>query len=125
MYLDYIRLPDLVIDNEFGKENVHAETERSLDGRPIIWDQEIPTGKPFDLVGGDNFGWITRDNLINLQALAATPNAVYYLWYNQRKFLVRFRNEDTPVISASPLVPRWNHEVTDYYNNVRIKLMEV
>ena len=122
--LEEIELPDLVWDNEFSRVPVVAEVDMSLGGTPIIWEQAIE-GLPIDLVGGLDTAWILRSVLSSLRTLARVPEALYTLSYEGSNYVVRFRHEDSPVIEASPVVPRPNHEDEDWYNNVRIKLMEV
>ncbi len=122
--LDTIALDDLLFLNEFEFSGVDSRVEQSLGGTPIIWEQE-KTGKPIDLVGDDQSGWLTRQDVTDLMALAMVPNGQYPLNYEGRIFNVRFRNEDPPVISVSPVKPMPNSDPLDYYNNVQIKLMEV
>jgi len=61
---------------------------------------------------------------VALKALV-TPGATYTLSYEGQTMTVRFRSEDHPPVSAAAIIPRPNHADTDYYNNVRIKLMKV
>jgi len=119
-----VSLPDLVIENEFAWTGVEAATERSLSGRPIIWEGEI-SGKPIDLIGSDKAAWMDRSTLIALRALAAVPNTTYDLIYGSDTYTVRFRHEEAPVIEATPIAPSPDAENTDRYNQVRIKLLEV
>jgi len=121
--LDAVTLPDLVIENEYEWSGVRAVAEHSLGGTPIIWEQEN-YGRPLDLTGGPEYGWVTRETLNDLQALAAVPGATYTLTYESDTYTVRFRHEET-AISARPIIPRPNHVDADYYNNVVIRLMEV
>ena len=118
-----VSLPDLTIEQEFGWTGVESAVDMSVGGAPIVWEREI-SGQPLDLVGGEDTAWITRAILEDLLALAAVPRATYTLDYEGTEYTVRFRNEDG-AISAEPLVPRPNHEDTDYYKNVRIRLMIV
>ncbi|MGD8388654.1 MAG: hypothetical protein PVG49_16025 [Desulfobacteraceae bacterium] len=117
-----IGLPDLTIENEFGWTGVEAAVDRSVGRVPIIWEREI-SGQALDLVGTADTAWITRATLKALRALAAVLRATYTLNYEGTEYTVRFRNEDGEAIYAEPRVPRPNHEDTDYYRNVRIRLM--
>jgi len=119
-----IELPDLTIENEFGWTGVRSEVDRSSGGAPIIWE-DVKTGQALDLVGRADTAWIMRATLKALRALAAVPRANYTLNYEGTEYTVRFRNEDGEAIYAEPLVPRPNHEDTDYYRNVCIRLMIV
>lgn len=115
-------LPDVVIANEFGKEVVFSEFDRALDGTPVIWEQAIVSGQAIDLIGGVDFGWITREDLLELKALAEVVGTSYVLNFDGEESTVRFRNETPPVITAVQVVPRVNPEVIDWYHSLRIKL---
>lgn len=119
-----ITLPDLVIEDEYAQAGVRSVVEFSLGGRPIIWEDE-KFGRTIDLVGGNDTGWIERSTLEQLKALANVPLQEFVLDYEGETKSVRFRQEDPPVISALPILPRPNHVDGDWYANVRIKLMEV
>jgi len=122
--LDTINLPDLVIDSELGNSSVDADVLLSLGGKPMVFERLVG-GKYIDLVGFSDQAWIDRQTLVSLRALAAVPYSTYVLTYEGVTKTVRFRNEEQPVIEASPLLPRPNQAGTDWYNNVRIKLMEI
>jgi len=122
--LEGIVLPDLVDELAFQWAGVESIVDRALDGSLIIWEQ-TKEGRPIDLVGGSDWGFITYEILEDLQALASVPNAVYTLSYEGVETVVRFRNEDAPAIEAVPIIIRPNPAVADYYNNVVIRLMEV
>lgn len=119
-----VTLPELVWDNEFGRAPVESKVDVSLGGTPLIWEQTTE-GISIDLVGGTETGWATRSVLVALMALASLPEATYALSYEGDTYTVRFRHEEAPVIEANPVVPRPNHAGGDWYNNIRIKLMEV
>jgi len=119
-----ISLPDVVIENEFSQRQVRAVVEFSLGGSPLIWEDNY-YGKDITLVGADDFAWIDRSTLQQLFAIAGVPNAFYTLDYEGELYSVRFKHEMPPVISATPIVPRPNHDSGDYYNNLEIRLMEI
>ena len=125
VYIEEVELPDLSYADEFGQLFIDSKVEDTLDRRKLTWEQEVGKGRTFDLVGGEEMGHIQRSVLVSLQTLADREDATYLLHYHGEPIWVRFRHEDPPVIYAEPLVPRINHEDTDYYNNVRIKFMEV
>jgi hypothetical protein len=117
-------LPDLVIEDEFSTPAVIGRTTPTAGGGANIQEMAIISGQPLDLVGGDDFGWIDRSVLVTLYALLV-PNATYALVYESTTYTVRFRTEEEDPIQATPIVPRPNHDTTDKYNNVRLKLMRV
>jgi hypothetical protein len=83
------------------------------------------SGYSFDLVGAVDMGWVERLDIETLYTLASVANATYWLRYERELKKVRFRHEDAPVITAEPIIFRSNAESTDYYHNIRIKLMEI
>lgn len=120
--LDGLTLPNLVKEDEFGKSKVRSVVNETLGGKPVIWES-ARTIKSFNLVGGKGFGWISRTTLISLRAKADVVGAAYTLVYESETITVRFRNEEGNAIEAIPLVARPNHDGTDWYNNVVLKLM--
>ena len=124
IYLDDIELPDLTIEDEFAFTGIGAETDLALDGTPLV-SERARAGRPVDLVGSDQTGWIKRSVLKSIHTLAGAANAVYTLNYEGEISSVRFRNEEPPAVDAVPVVARPNPSDNDYYKNVRIKLMEV
>lgn len=122
--LEGITLPDLVDELLFQWSGVQSAVDKTLDGSVIVWEQS-QVGRPINLMGGSDWGFITYEILEDLQELAAVSNAVYTLSYEGVDTSVRFRNEDAPAIMASPIIVRPNPSASDYYNNVAIRLMEV
>lgn len=125
MILNGIELPGLVIADDMTPFGVLATTAPTLAGGMVIWEQRQTAGKQINLVGGADFGWLTRGTLKTLRDMAALPGASYALQTAHGNYTVRFRNEEPPAIAASPIVERPNPADTDWYNNVQIKLMEV
>lgn len=119
-----VTLPDLVMDTNFrfGDSGLISRMNESRGGVPLIFEQQRGY-KNLDLVGDADAGWATYETLLGVQALAAVPEASYTLSYEGTDYTVKFRNWDTPVIDADPLVPRPNPENSDWYNNVIIKLI--
>lgn len=121
-----IQLPDLWFDpmGRFGFTGVDARFAVSRGGNAIIWEQASGY-KEADLVGGADTAWIDHATLVLLLGLASMPGAEYILSYEGTDYQVRFRNWEPPVISADPIHPRPNADNTDYYRNVRIRLIIV
>lgn len=125
MFLNTIELPGLVIANDMTGTAIRATASKTLSGRSVVWEEQTTGGRTLDLVGGSDYGWLIRDDLQALNALANTTGATVTLTLaDSSTITVRFRHEDT-AIEATPLVARPNPEATDYYNNVIIRLMEV
>ena len=124
--LDTIKLPgSLVIENEFIFTGVRSSVEMSLGGIPIIWEDDVQ-GRTFDLISGELDGdQMSKKDLEDLKDLAGVVDATYTLRFNGTKYTVRFRNEDSPAITAVPIVPRAKKGQYEFYNQIRIKLMVV
>ncbi len=124
--LNTTALPGLVRENDISPGAVRATVAETLSGRTVIWEEPVNGGSSFDLIGGADYGWLTRADLAALAALASVVGAHYTLTLpdNSTK-QVRFRNENAPAVEGTPAVARPNQAATDYYTNVRIKLMEV
>lgn len=123
--IDTITLPNAIIENEFSFTGVRSAVDLTLGGTPIVWEQGY-TGRIFDLISGEtDADWVTRETLLSLQALAGVADATYILNYEGTSMTVRFRNEDPPVIIAKAVVGRSRKIDYEYYNELRIKLMEI
>lgn len=98
--------------------------ETALDGSDVVW--EGPAGpERITLAGGEAYGWITRTTLDRLAAMAAAPGGVYILTIDGRALSVRFRNDDPPALSATPVEPASITGPDDPFRNVRISLVAV
>lgn len=115
---------DIYKEDEHSISRVYSEMVRSRGRVPLIFEQsEGP--QPFDLVGFSNRGVLKKSQLDALKALADVVDSEITLVYNGVSQTVRFRHWDTPVLEADPLGGREVMTDNDYYQNVRIKLMEV
>lgn len=123
--LESIDLPGLMLADDISHTGVRSDVAKTLSGGVVIWETSEPSGRIIDLVGGDDFGWLERSDLQSLQALASVPGATYTLTTPDEIMTVRFRNENAPAIEATPIIGRPNPDAGDWYNKVRIKLMEV
>lgn len=123
--IDTIDVSGLVFANDVDIPQIVSQVDNSIAQTPIIFEMEKTSGFIRDLIGGDTWGTLDRDTLLQLSALARIPLAVYELNYEGTVYNVRFRNEDPPAIVASQGMIRSNVQTTDRYNNITIKLMEV
>lgn len=125
MTLQNITLSGLIIEADVSHTGVRSDVAKTLSGGLVIWETTEPSGRLITLKGGADFGWMTREDLQSLQALASIPGARYKLTTEEEEITVRFRNEAAPAIEAIPIVGRENQSGDDYYHNISIKLMEV
>lgn len=113
----------LVLNSNFDL-GINSVAEPALDGSIIIYEQDKLYSE-VSLVGGVDWGWLTKGTLEELRVNAMVKGAVYVLNYEGVDFTVRYMTESIPVISAEPLINRSNIEDSDYYNNVTIQLMKL
>lgn len=114
---------DMYLEPVHGWTGVAASVERSLGGNLIIWESEVEGGESFDLVCLENMGWIPYSVLLQIKVLASVVGASYTLVYRTETFTVRFRNEDSPVLEMTPIIPR--KELTDdsysyFYGKIKL-----
>jgi hypothetical protein len=81
MTLNEITLPDdLIWIDEFDDPNMVGQSETiSLGGQVIVQTQARVSGRPITLQGSEKFGWVRRDTLLQIQVLAADPEAALAL----------------------------------------------
>lgn len=122
--LDTVQLPrGLIWVDEFDWQPVEAAAEYSLTGA-LIYDSAVrQKGRPITLRADDDAGWMRRDVAQAVNALAATPGAVYVLTLaDGRLFNVSFAPsqpfEARPV--ARPELPGPHHPYV-----ATIRLLEV
>ncbi len=118
-----VTLPGLLIPTRFGNEvQILATVDYSLGGNPIIWEQEN-SSYALDLQGLDNVAWLTEAQMISIRNIAQVKNSTYTLIYESQTLTVRFRHEESPVLSGDRVVPSYEENNDTYYSNVLIKLM--
>ena len=123
VFIESADVTGLVMNDVF-PTGIDAVSETSSAGSLIIYERN----KSFfniDLVGGSDYGWLSLTVMNEIQSMSETMGAVYVLDYEGALYNVRFRNEDLPVISGEKTINRSNQEVSDFYNNIIIKLMGV
>lgn len=119
-----ITLPeDMLITNLYAASKIDCTTRKTLGGRTVVYEAAAVGNLPIDLESSSDSGWITKSVLDQVVALVV-PGATYTLSYEGRSFTVRFRNEDSPALEFTPLIPRPNAEAGDYFYGV-IKLATV
>ena len=80
MQLDTVTIPDsLQWVNEFEDNQVEQTHDRTLSGALSLQAAVKVYGRPINLVGGDDGGWISRATALALRALEASPGKVMTL----------------------------------------------
>jgi hypothetical protein len=94
-----ITLPDdLLWRDEWGWNPVVHSLDQTLSGALIVETATRLAGRPVTLEGGQNYGWITRLTLAQVQALAAIEGAVMSLTLPGRSAMdVMFRLDQTAI----------------------------
>lgn len=92
---------DLSWTDEFGWRPVGVSTAYTLTGALVLEETAKQAGRPVSLAGSQNQAWLSRADLLRLQAWAANPVAHYTLELPARASLtVAFTEE---AIEATPL----------------------
>ncbi|TVM16017.1 hypothetical protein DPQ33_13725 [Oceanidesulfovibrio indonesiensis] len=107
-----------------GMATPHTVAETSLEGSAVVWEGPAPAPR-ITLAGGAQHGWLTREILERLAAMASAPGATYDMTIGARSTRVRFCNEDPPAVAASPVEPGLTDGSLTLYRDVRIVLVEV
>ncbi|AMO56113.1 hypothetical protein GZ77_04700 [Endozoicomonas montiporae] len=107
MTLDEIELPDdLLWINEFNWNPVEQTTDRSLSGALLVQEQSLLHGRPIELSGNDESGWVPRSTVEALLLLAQTPNKIMTLTLpDERTFTVIFDRRNGSPIQAQQVLP--------------------
>ncbi len=123
--LEGIELPDnLTMGNDVSWSGVESIVELTAGGRPTVWEQ-TKYGRPIVLKGTVDTAWITYQTLKALQALSSTPGEIYSLNYEGTAYNVRFAHENEPALFAVPRIARPNHQDSDEFHSVELRLMEL
>ncbi|MET4694998.1 hypothetical protein [Endozoicomonas lisbonensis] len=107
MTLDTIELPDdLLWINEYSWSPVEQTTERSLSGAFLVQEQSVQHGRPIQLSGSEESGWVNRSTVEALLQLAITPNKIMNLTLaDNRQFSVIFDRSNNSPIEAQQILP--------------------
>ena len=117
---------DLIFQNYFEWTGNAASISRTLSGDVCVYASAI-SGRPIDLVSGQNHSWLTFAQVIALQQMASVVGGTYVLIYGDDTYTVRFRIEEAPAIEVEPVqkMPHYDYGDGDAYFYGTIKLMEV
>lgn len=119
--------PDLQLDPQlYGIDRVSAVSEWSRGGKQLVYER-LDKSVPVALVGGTDWGGMTRTTMAALYALVPVVDTTYTLSYHGTTMTVRFRHEERPVISCRP-IGTWRRDqeaATNLFVDVQIKLMWV
>ncbi|WP_252177189.1 hypothetical protein [Endozoicomonas sp. 4G] len=107
MTLDSITLPDdLLWINEFDWNPVAQSQDRTLTGGLLIQEQSKKLGRPIELSGGLDAGWVNRSTVVELQSLSELANKRMILKLpDGRQFTVIFDRTHGSPIEAKQVLP--------------------
>jgi hypothetical protein len=118
---------DLFWSDEYKFSPVEQSVDTGLDGALIVQvdgDASRP-GRPITLQPENEFSaWMIRQDLDQLQAWAAIPDAVFTLSLRGVDRLVMFRHQDKPAVDATPAI-FFSDPLPDDNYLVTLKFMEV
>ena len=114
--LDSISLPVALTWSDRDAWQPVAQTARqTLDGGLAVFHQPLTAGRPITLISTESSGWVSRQTLDALQALASVPGSLHTLTLGTQTFTVLWRHDDPPAIQAEPLVARINPDAGDWF----------
>jgi hypothetical protein len=128
-----IALPDgLVWEDELAWDPTVQVVQHTLDGALVVEEATRLAGRPVTLRGGRRWAWITRAQVLALQALLATPGVTLTLTLHDARSLsvTPRRDDDRGALSVEPLPvvadsgPADPGDTTKYWLDA-IRLMEV
>lgn len=94
----------LVWADEFDWSPLAQSTEYSLTGALIVEQAEKQAGRPITLVGGREFAWMTRSEVIALKTLLDTGAVMTLTLHDARTFTVLPASDEPLAVSALPIV---------------------
>ena len=126
MQLDTITLPDdLLWVNEFDWNPIEQSTERSLTGALMVQEQSLKFGRPLELSGGLEAGWVARSTVVDLLALSSIANKVMTLTLpDLREYTVIFDRQSGSPVEAQQILP-FAYPGDDYKYSLTIRLLTV
>ncbi len=118
MLLDTITLlDDLLWINEFEWNPVEQNLERSLTGALLIQEQIKLQGRPIELTGGQQAGWVARKTVLELQDLNAASDKIMILTLpDMRQLNVIFDRSTGSPVSAFPVLEEAYPADNSYYH---------
>ena len=123
MWIDgTIELPDLWFERQNEWTGVQPVVRHTLDGTVHIFEQ-TKGGEAVDIVGSENRGIMTADQIEAVKQLASQPRAQYVLTVDGTDYNFRFRNEDFPPVESEKIETRTFQDGSDHRKNVRITIM--
>lgn len=90
--------------DEFSWLPTSQETTYSLTGSLLVEQATRQAGRPITLVGGQNFAWLTRAEVISLKSLLDAGAPMTLTLHDARSFSVLPAGEDALQVAPLPVV---------------------
>ena len=108
-----------------GTRSGRASTDRSLSGALLVQEQAVKHGRPIELSGGEDAGWVDRATVEQLIALSLVPNKVMTLTTaDLRQFSVIFDRSGGAPVEAQQIMP-FAYPDDSYQYSLSIRLLTV
>lgn len=105
---------DVLWADEFDFAPVAQKVGRTITGAQWVQEAALAAGRPITLRSGADYGPVPRTQLLNLQTLAALPNATLTLTLRGVAYTVAFERSSKP-IEAVPHIDYSDPLATDNY----------
>lgn len=113
--LNAITVPDAMEwTNEFSYRGVEQKTQYSITGAILIESAAIQLGRRIELKGGETYGWMPREDVQAICALANLAGEEMVLVFRGQIFTVVFDHE-AGALESTPIVPYEDPDVADFY----------
>jgi len=122
--LDGITLPtDLIWTNEFDDTTIAQDIKRSLTGAQIISESVKIKGRKITLTGGEDYAWLSRNEVQALKTLSNTVDNTIVLVFNGQTINVRFDQSKQGLVAKPVIACSDPDQHTKYY--IVVNLIEV
>lgn len=115
--------PELLWEDEFTENTISQTVKSTLSGGTVVYSGQRQS-RNITLQSLPDQGWMTRDIIEQIQAIANVPSAVYTLSLRGVDYSVMFRHNEPPAFKAEPVSHIANPTDGTYYT-AQIKLLTV
>lgn len=115
---------DLLWVDEFAWRRVEQRRSFSITGAQILESAAAQAGRPISLEGGDDYGWIDRDDLLTLDAWRQLPGQVFGLVVRGEASRNVVFNHEAGAIEAVPVVDYSDVDPGDHYR-LKLRFLQV
>lgn len=106
---------DLQWADEFAWTPIAEQRNFSMGGAVLVDRGTRLAGRPITLQGGENFGWMTRADILTLKAWADTLFAPMTLLFRGVTYEVAFDHASNGPLLATPVIDVSDPDNTDLY----------